>query len=232
MTQAEFLGKTYRTFIAKYGDLPVYQNYENPDPQKWTDNPDYFEWAYRMDDISYELKYGYFYSPTCFMAHDVWSEADAIRIFKESYHSSANVDLEMIEEYKARQWAYYHTLDFENFQENTEIVSEGIIEIREYYPDNTLNRRLLIDQYTGELMYEANYVRGQYQDPDSGKTRSYLKFMDRFQNGKYVAAERKKVNERVRWVITAPFSLAGKTLEQLYINAIYKNAKRTKRANQ
>jgi hypothetical protein len=55
--------------------------------------------------------------------------------------------------------------------------------------------------------------------------------MDRYQNGKYIAAERKKVNERMRWVVTAPFSLAGKTLEQLYINAIYKNGKRTKRPN-
>jgi hypothetical protein len=227
MTEQEYLGKTYRAFIAKYGDLPVYKNFEFPDRRLWALDSNYGMWAYRLDEIDFELKFGFFSGPTCFVVHDKFSDKEQIEVFKNSRYSTECIDESMIEEYQARQWAHFNAHDYENFQENSQIITEGIIEIREYYPDNTLRRRVLIDEYTGELQYEANYTRGQYTDADSGKTRSYLKSMDRFQNGKYLHAERRKVKDRQRWVITQPRHLSGQILEQIYLKALYAN--RTKR---
>ena len=229
MTEQEYLGKTYRAFIKKYGDLPVFKNFEFPDRRLWALDSDFEMWAYRMDELDFEMKFGFFSSPTCFIVHDKYSEKEQIEIFKNSRYSTDVIDEAMIEEYQARQWARFDSHDYENFQENTQIITEGIVEIREYYPDNTLRRRVLIDEYTAELLYQANYTRGQYTDTDSGKTRSYLKSMDRFQNGKYLLVEKERVKDRQRWVIKKPAHLYGQILEQLYLKAIY--AKRTKGSN-
>lgn len=230
MTQEEYLGKTFRAFIAKYGDLPVFKNFEFPDRRLWALDPDFGMWAYRLDELDFEMKFGYFQKPTCFVVHDKFSDKEQIEIFISSRYSTAFIDEAMIEEYQARQWAHFNAHDFENFQEDSQIITEGIIEIREYYPDNTLRRRVLIDEYTGELQYEANYTRGQYTDEDSGKTRSYLKSMDRYQNGKYLHAERRRVKDRQQWVITQPRHLSGQILEQIYLKAMH-HGKSTKRPN-
>jgi len=230
MTEQEYLGKTYRAFIKKYGDLPVFKNFEFPDRQLWALDSNFEMWAYRMDELDFEMKFGFFSSPTCFVVHDKYSEKEQIEIFKNSRYSTDVIDEAMIEEYQARQWARFDSHEYENFQANTEIITEGMIEVREYYPDNTLRCRVLIDEYTGELQYSANYTRGQYTDADTGKTRSYLKTMDRYQNGKYVLVERKRVNDRQRWVVIMPRHLSGQILEQIYLKAIY-HAKRTQRPN-
>lgn len=231
MNLQQFILKTYREFKHRYGNLEVYKDHDTPDRLRWFENKDYYFKAYVMDTHTMSLNYGYWTSPHCFVIHDKWSEAEIINMFNESRLDTSVIDEGLLKVYQERQWAYFSQVDFENFQRDTEIIYEGIIEIYQFYEDNTLKRRTLIDEQTGELLYEANYGRGVYEDPESGKQRSYLKYMDRYQNGKFVAAERKKINNRVRWVISSPRSYAGKTLEDIYFNAIRKYGKSTKRPN-
>lgn len=224
MTEQEYISSLYRAFIRKHGDLPVYTDENPPSAELWKENPNLQIKCYNLDNHNETLSWGFYVSPYCFYNYDKFSREEAIYAYKRNRYDTSAIDEGLLKAYQERQWAYFSAVDFENFQEDTININEGIIEFMEYYTDNTLKRRYLVDQQTGELLYEANYVQGQYKDPDSGKTRYYLKYMDRFQNGKYVAAERKKVLNKTRWVVTAPKKYSGQTLEDIYFKAL-KNSK-------
>ena len=213
MTKQEFISKTLRQFWRQYGDLPVYMDHTKPNAQTWEET-DYMRSAYIMDNVQNTVIYGHFLSPYCFVQLDIWDLREMEKMYDSHKIDTSMINESVLQAYQDRQWAYFNSVDFENFQNNTEIIYEGIIELCQYYPDNTLKTRILIDEQTGELLYEANYVMGQYEDPDTNKMRSYLKYMDRYQNGKFIAANRKKIDGRPKWVVISPISLKGKTLEQ------------------
>jgi hypothetical protein len=181
------------------------------------------------EDYDGNLMFGHHLSPYSFVIKSKFSIADHTKIWQEKRYDLSALDREAAIKMAEMQWLKFDKWEFEKFQEDRELIYEGVIERLEYHDDNSLKTRQVIDQDTGELLYQASFERGQYTDPDTGKEYSYLQKYTLFKFGNTLEAERTKNKKGLtRWEIVYPIHLAGKYMEDLYL-ATYKPYKHGKR---
>ena len=170
------------------------------------------------EDYDGNLMFGHHLTPYSFIIKSKFSPKELTKLWQEKRMDLSALDREAAIKMAEMQWIKFDKWEFEHFAEDREIIYEDICERREYFADNSLKKRQLIDIQTGELIYEANFTKGQYEDPDTGKTFSYLQKFNIFKKNSFWEAERTKTKKGLtRWEIIFPTHLSGKYLEDLYL---------------
>ena len=226
MSLEEYLKYAYNQWHTKYekdkdleyyapGEIPQSEGFEIHDCIK--------------EDYDGNLMFGHHITPYSFILKSKFSIEDHTKLWQEKRYDLSVLDREAAIKMAEMQWIKFDKWEFEKFQEDREIIYEGVIERLEYHDDNSLKTRQILDQDTGELMYQATCEKGQYVDPDTGKEFSYLQKYTLYKMGNTLEAERTKTKKGLtRWEIVYPLHMAGKYMEDLYL-ATYKPYKHGKR---
>ena len=174
------------------------------------------------EDYDGNLMFGHHLTPYSFIIKSKFSPTELTKLWQEKRMDLSALDREAAIKMAEMQWIKFDKWEFEKFQEDRELIYEGVIERLEYHDDNSLKTRQVLDQDTGELIYQATFTRGQYTDPDTGKEFSYLQKYTLYRMGNKLEAERTKTKKGLtRWEIVYPLHMAGKYMEDLYL-ATYK----------
>jgi hypothetical protein len=229
MTLNEFLTHSYKYFVKDTEKAHYMKFPELPDPMQLIQDKDSrLECFVEYDS---HINYGYWTAPKVFQIHKQFNLKELEAFFYENKLDTSMIDKDYLEQARARAWAYFNTLQVERFQEDTQEILEGIVNIRTYFDDNSLEMSQHLNADTGELIREVRYIKGQFFDEENNRPVSYLKSFYKYQDGKEVYADLRKNNKGVKnWYITFPTQLAGTTLESIYLNRIY-HARNTKRHN-
>lgn len=226
MTLETYLQIQYNYWHKKYEkgkDIPYYAPGEIPEEK------DFQVHDCIKEDYDGTLYFGHHMSPYAFVIKSKFSPTELTKLWQEKRMDLSALDREAAIKMAEMQWLKFDKWEFEKFQEDRELIYEGVIERLEYHDDNSLKSRQIIDQESGELLYKASFERGQYTDPDTGKEFSYLQKYTLFRNGNYLEAERTKTKKGLtRWEIIYPIHMAGKYMEDLYL-ATYKPYRHGKR---
>lgn len=232
MTLSDFQTIMYRQFIQGTEKAEYMKFQDMPDPLLWKDSRDFnLESFVEYPD---RVIYGRWTGPTCFQIEREFNLRHIEEYFQKEKLDTSMIDHEMLKAAKERAWAYFNMLQVERFQEDTEVIHEGIINIRTYFDDNSLQMSQHINAETGEVIREVRFIKGQFFDEENNRPVSFLKSYYKFQDGKEVYADLRKNAKGVKnWYITFPLQYAGTTLESIYLNRIYhaRSAKRTTTRN-
>ena len=226
MSLEEYLKYAYNQWHTKYEkdkDLEYYAPGEIPESEGFEIHDCIKE------DYDGNLMFGHHITPYSFILKSKFSIEDHTKLWQEKRYDLSALDREAAIKMAEMQWIKFDKWEFEKFQEDRELIYEGVIERLEYHDDNSLKTRQILDQDTGELMYQATFEKGQYTDPDTGKEFSYLQKYTLYKMGNTLEAERTKTKKGLtRWEIVYPLHMAGKYMEDLYL-ATYKPYKHGKR---
>lgn len=220
----------YRAFIQKHGDHPWFEHPYHPDPKTFSKDDSIR--CYVNHPLEDKLVFGHWISATGFVVVDTFCLKEITRYYESNKIDTSVFDKESLDRAKDQMWAYFKDTFIERFQENSELIYEGVIDRRVYFDDNSLEERSLIDEMTGELIYQAKYIKGQFYDEENNRPVSYLKSYYKYKDGKELYADRVKNKKgRTEWIIKFPRHLAGTSLESIYLkNFVY--ARSTKRVTQ
>lgn len=125
------------------------------------------------------------------------------------------------DQYEDIAWSRLDGMFPEHFAEDFECVHEnGILERVEYFEDNSIKSRQLIDLDTGELIYHRIYYKSSFFDSDLQRDRSavnsFYLYDNYYQNEKEYSAEKIQIKKVPKWKITYPKHWKGIILEDLY----------------
>lgn len=212
-----YLQTAYNEFHNKYEKGKDYEYYapgEKPKEENFKPH-DCIKEDY--DGVIYK---GYYSTPFAMSVQAKYDINQLTKLWQKHKFDLSQLDNEGAQKMKDLQWAKLNgEFKFETFQEDTEIIHEGMIIRCAYFEDNSLRTRQIIDHESGEIVYETRFVKGQYYDEDTDREYSYLKSFERYSNGKTIKAEKVKTDKGLtRWKITFPASYAGRYMEDLYAN--------------
>jgi len=176
--------------------------------------PEYFCFIIRRADYIQFVKF------TSTRGGVVWAEWDCNKL-RRYFDNNRKLFKHYAEQYEDINWSRldgilpeFFAYDFEQIDEN------GILEKVEYFPDNSIKSRQLIDLDTGELLYHRIYYKSSFYDQDLQRDRSsvnsFYLFDNYYQSEKEYIAEKTPVKKVPKWRITYPEKWKGVFLEDLY----------------
>jgi len=216
----EFCKYHYNVFIDKVGseNYPVHNEpfeiRDLPNCNEILDEDgscEYFCFVWVADDI---LEFRKFIHNRCSVVWHSWNCKELRKIF-DNDHTIFNHFQNNYEKIE-HSWASFTSNKVERFQEDTEIIHEGILERVTYFDDNSIHTRQLIDVLTGELIYFREYYKSSYWDKNENKYVSFISGFYLNNKGNVMECQKDLQDEKKRMKITYPKMYAGTYLEDLY----------------
>ena len=214
------------------GDHPVIDLNTNPsyrpDAEIWAEDKHKKVICYLIQGDY--INYGAYTSPYCFLVYKMQNiEETYQKYLNDKNNKMARMFTEQdLENIQARQWIYMDQIDAERFQEDSEVINEGLLIITKYFDNNSLKEKEIIDLETGECLYYMRYTMNQYWSEKHQRTMSAVSDYEKMNGGKYMKLSttyQQKIKQ-YRWVFQYPLAYKGLEFASIYGKNTTKSIKR------